>query len=115
MPVQRQPDGYTLLMALSSMTFLPEAERLYDRKPSYEYDQLVPVACVLADPGVLAVRSDSPYRSLADLVTDAKARPGQISFSSSGNMDQPEFAAFVEVDARRLIPVIRRTGRLDEK
>jgi tripartite-type tricarboxylate transporter receptor subunit TctC len=80
-----EPDGYTLLMALSSMTFLPEAERLYDRKPSYEYDQLVPVARVLADPGVLAVRSDSPYRSLADLVADAKARPGQISFSSSGN------------------------------
>jgi tripartite-type tricarboxylate transporter receptor subunit TctC len=78
-------DGYTLLMALSSMTFLPEAERLYDRKPSYEYDQLVPVARVLADPGVLAVRSDSPYRSLAHLVADANARPGQISFSSSGN------------------------------
>src|SRR5438445_1257628 len=34
-----EPDGHTLLMALSSMTFLPEAERLYDRKPSYELDQ----------------------------------------------------------------------------
>ena len=32
-----EPDGHTLLMALSSMTFLPEAERLYDRKPSYEW------------------------------------------------------------------------------
>ena len=53
-----EPDGHTLLMALSSMTFLPEAERLYDRKPSYEYDQLVPIARVLADPGVLAVRKD---------------------------------------------------------
>jgi tripartite-type tricarboxylate transporter receptor subunit TctC len=39
-----EPDGHTLIMALSSMTFLPEAERLYDRKPSYEYDQLVPIA-----------------------------------------------------------------------
>ena len=53
-----EPDGHTLLMALSSMTFLPEAERLYDRKPSYEMDQLVPIARVLADPGVLCVRSD---------------------------------------------------------
>ena len=52
-----EPDGHTLLMALSSMTFLPEAERLYDRKPSYEMDQLVPIARVLADPGVLGVRS----------------------------------------------------------
>ena len=55
-----EPDGHTLLMALSSMTFLPEAERLYDRKPSYELDQLVPIARVLADPGVLGVRKDSP-------------------------------------------------------
>ena len=52
-----EPDGHTLLMALSSMTFLPEAERLYDRKPSYELDQFVPIARVLADPGVLCVRS----------------------------------------------------------
>src|SRR5262245_21988854 len=80
-----EPDGHTLLMALSSMVFLPEAERLYDRKPSYEYDQLVPIARVLADPGVLCVRSDSPYKSVAELVADAKKRPGQISFSSSGN------------------------------
>ena len=79
------PDGHTLLMALSSMTFLPEAERLYDRKPSYELDQLVPIARVLADPGVLCVRSDAPWKTLADLVADAKKRPGQISFSSSGN------------------------------
>jgi hypothetical protein len=75
-----EPDGHTLLMALSSMTFLPEAERLYDRKPSYELDHLVPIARVLADPGVLCVRSDSPYKTLADLVADAKQRPGQISF-----------------------------------
>jgi tripartite-type tricarboxylate transporter receptor subunit TctC len=80
-----EPDGHTLLMALSSMTFLPEAERLYDRKPSYEYDQLVPIARVLADPAVLAVRKDSPYKSLADLVADARKRPRLISFSSSGN------------------------------
>src|SRR5205807_1989421 len=37
------------------------------------------------DPGVLAVRKDSPYKTLADLVADAKKRPGEISFSSSGN------------------------------
>jgi len=80
-----EPDGHTLLMALSSMTFLPEAERLYDRKPSYELEHLVPIARVLADPGVLCVRTDSPYKTLADLVADAKQRPGQISFSSSGN------------------------------
>jgi tripartite-type tricarboxylate transporter receptor subunit TctC len=80
-----EPDGHTLLMALSSMTTLPESERLYDRKPSYEYQQLVPVARVTADPVTFAVRADSPYRTFADFMADARKRPGAISFSSSGN------------------------------
>ena len=107
-----EPDGHTLLMALSSMTFLPEAERLYDRKPSYEYDQLVPVARVLADPGVLAVRKDSPYQSLADLVADAKRRPGQISFSSSGNYGAAHvpFEMFQQAAGIQLLHVPYRGG-----
>jgi tripartite-type tricarboxylate transporter receptor subunit TctC len=80
-----EPDGHTLLMTLSSVVILPEADRLFDRKPSYELDQLVPIARVLADPGVLPVLSTSPYKTLQDLIDDAKQRPGQITFSSSGN------------------------------
>jgi tripartite-type tricarboxylate transporter receptor subunit TctC len=80
-----EPDGHTLLMTLSSVVILPEADRLFERKPSYELDQLVPIARVLADPGVLPVLSTSPYKMLQDLIVDAKKRPGQITFSSSGN------------------------------
>jgi tripartite-type tricarboxylate transporter receptor subunit TctC len=57
-----EADGYTLLMTLSSVVILPEAERLFDRKPSYELDQLVPIARVLADPAVLPVMSTSPTK-----------------------------------------------------
>jgi tripartite-type tricarboxylate transporter receptor subunit TctC len=107
-----EPDGYTLLMALSSMTFLPEAERLYDRKPSYELDHLVPIARVLADPGVLCVRSDSPYKTLADLIADAKKRPGQISFSSSGNYGAAHvpFEMFQQAAGIKLLHVPYRGG-----
>ena len=107
-----EPDGHTLLMALSSMVFLPEAERLYDRKPSYEMDQLVPIARVLADPGVLGVRKDSPYHSVADLVADAKKRPGQISFSSSGNYGASHvpFEMFQQAAGMRLLHVPYRGG-----
>jgi tripartite-type tricarboxylate transporter receptor subunit TctC len=107
-----EPDGHTLLMALSSMTFLPEAERLYDRRPSYELDQLVPIARVLADPGVLCVRSDSPYKTLADLVADAKQRPGQISFSSSGNYGAAHvpFEMFQQAAGIKLLHVPYRGG-----
>jgi tripartite-type tricarboxylate transporter receptor subunit TctC len=80
-----EPDGHTMLMALSSMVFLPEAERVMERKPSYEMDQLTPIARVLADPATLPVMADGPWKSVADLVADAKKRPNQIAFSSSGN------------------------------
>ena len=107
-----EPDGHTLLMALSSMVFLPEAERLYDRKPSYELDQLVPIARVLADPGVLCVRNDSPYKTLADLVADAKKRPGQISFASSGNYGAAHvpFEMFQQAAGIKLLHVPYRGG-----
>src|SRR4051812_16627454 len=37
-----KPDGYTLLMALSSISVIPEADKLFDRKPAYTLDQLTP-------------------------------------------------------------------------
>jgi tripartite-type tricarboxylate transporter receptor subunit TctC len=79
-----EPDGYKLLMALSSITVIPEADKLFNRKPAYTLDQLVPIARVSADPTVLVVPSAAPWKTLKDLVTDAQARPGQISYSSSG-------------------------------
>jgi len=48
-------NGYTLLMTLSSLAVLPEADRLFDRPVAYEVSQFAPVARVLADPTLLAV------------------------------------------------------------
>ena len=79
-----RPDGYTLLMALSSVTILPEADKVNGKQPAYTLDQLVPVALVSADPTVLVVRAESPYKSVKDLVDAAKANPGKINFASSG-------------------------------
>jgi tripartite-type tricarboxylate transporter receptor subunit TctC len=74
-------DGYTLLLALS---IIPEVDRLFGRPPAYSRDQLAPIALLSADPTVLVVRADSPWRSVADLVAEAKRRPGAVTFSSSG-------------------------------
>ncbi len=79
-----RPDGYTVLMALSSVTILPEADRVNGRAPGYTLEQLVPVALVSADPTVLVVRSESPYKSVRDLIDAAKANPGKINYASSG-------------------------------
>jgi len=80
-----KPDGYTLLLALSSISILPEADKITGRAAMYQLDQFVPIARLTADPTVLAVRADSPWKSLQDFVADAKKRPGAITYGSSGN------------------------------
>jgi len=80
-----KPDGYTLLLALSSISILPEADKVLGRAPLYQLDQFVPIARLTADPTVLAVRADSPWKTLQDFVADARKRPGAITYGSSGN------------------------------
>jgi tripartite-type tricarboxylate transporter receptor subunit TctC len=79
------PDGYTILMALSSYSVLPEADSLLGRPQMYSYSSLRPVARFTADPTVLAVRADAPWKTVKDFVEDARKRPGAINFGSSGN------------------------------
>lgn len=81
---RQKPDGYTLMMALSSILVIPEAEKVAGRTPSYQVSQFAPIALVSSDPVVLLVRADSPWKTTADLIADAKSRPGKISYSSSG-------------------------------
>src|SRR3954468_4457989 len=80
-----KPDGYTVLLALSSISIIPEADKVLGRDPMYQLSQLVPIARFTADPTVLAVRADSPYKSVADLLEAAKKSPGSIPYGSSGN------------------------------
>src|SRR6202795_1062950 len=79
-----EPDGYTLLMTLSSLAVLPEADRLFDRPIAYEVSQFAPIARVLADPTLLAVPASAPWKTLQEFVDDAKKRPGEIPYGSSG-------------------------------
>ena len=78
------PDGYTFLMALSSISIFPVSDRINGKQPSYEMKDFAPIALVTADPTVLVVRADSPYKTLKDFVDAAKANPGKINYSSSG-------------------------------
>ena len=79
-----KPDGYTLLLALSSISIIPEADKLFGRPPAFTVDQFAPIALISADPTVRVVPADKPWRTAKDFIEDAKKRPGQISFSSSG-------------------------------
>jgi tripartite-type tricarboxylate transporter receptor subunit TctC len=80
-----KPDGYTVLMALSSYSVIPEADTLLGRAPMYALGDLRPLARFTADPTVLAVRADAPWKSVKDFIDDARKRPGAINYGSSGN------------------------------
>jgi len=79
-----KPDGYTLLLALSSISIIPEADKLFGRPPAFTVDQFAPVALISADPTILVVRAESPWKTAKEFIEDAKKRPNQISYSSSG-------------------------------
>ena len=78
-------DGYTVLMSLSSLVVLPEADKILQRPPMFQVNQLKPIARFTADPTVLVVRAESPWRTYAEFMDYVKTNPGKISFGSSGN------------------------------
>lgn len=80
-----KPDGYTVLMALSSLTVIPEADALRGRAPMFNLCELRPLARFTADPTVLVVRADAPWKTVQAFLDDAKKRPGAINYGSSGN------------------------------
>jgi len=79
-----KPDGYTLMVALSSISQMPEVDALFGRPPIYKLKDFAPIALLSADPTVLVVKAEAPWKTVADFVADAKKRPDEIKYSSSG-------------------------------
>jgi tripartite-type tricarboxylate transporter receptor subunit TctC len=72
------PDGNTLLMVANSFVINPSLKKLnYDPFTSF-----APVCHLVSSPLIIAVNSDSPYRTLADLVNAVHAKPGALTLSS---------------------------------
>ena len=81
--VAKATDGATVLMATGgAITVAPQLQSKLPYDPRHD---LVPVALIADTPMTVAVRSDSPYKTLADALRDAKARPGQVTYASTGN------------------------------
>jgi tripartite-type tricarboxylate transporter receptor subunit TctC len=79
-----KPDGYTLLSHITSISGFAEVDRLFGRQPKFTNADFIPLARFVADPCVLIVNDQQPWHTLAELVSDAKNRPNEIVFSSSG-------------------------------
>jgi tripartite-type tricarboxylate transporter receptor subunit TctC len=74
------PDGYVLLFNSSAQSINPA---LYAKLP-YDNKDFVDIAPVAAQPNILVVSPASSIKSVADLIAEAKAKPGQINFGSAG-------------------------------
>ena len=79
-----KPDGYTLLMHIVSISGFAEVDKLFGRPAKFTRDDFVPISRFIADPMVLVVNDKQPYQTLKEFVDDAKKRPNEIIFSSSG-------------------------------
>jgi tripartite-type tricarboxylate transporter receptor subunit TctC len=79
-----KPDGYTLLSHIVSISGFAAVDKLFGRQPKFTNADFIPICRVVADPIVMIANKDLPYRTLKDLVADAKANPNKVIYSSSG-------------------------------
>jgi len=79
-----KPDGYTLLVHIVSISGFSEVDKLFGRPPKFTRADFIPIARLTSGPMVLLVNDKQPYKTVKDLVDDAKKRPNGIIFSSSG-------------------------------
>ncbi len=95
-----KPDGYTLglgsLPALNTIILDPERKALFDLK------SLVFIINQVIDPGIIWAKGDSPYKTLKDLLDDARKRPGQIRAATTGILGDDHLAILMLEEAAKV-------------
>ena len=81
--VKSQPDGYTI--KFGSTSSIAVSPNLYPKLPYDILRDLTPVAQVASAPILLAVHPSVPARTMRDLIALARAKPGQLTYASSGS------------------------------
>src|SRR5438477_7307857 len=75
------PDGYTLIMVASGHATNP---LLYSKIPYDTFKDFTPLSLLASSPNILLVRADSPFKTLADMISQARSKPGSLSFAHAG-------------------------------
>jgi tripartite-type tricarboxylate transporter receptor subunit TctC len=79
-----KPDGYTLLSHNTGLSGYAEVDKLFGRPPKTTRAHFIPLARLVADPVLLLVNEQQPYKTLKDFIDGAKAQPDTLVFSSGG-------------------------------
>src|SRR6202140_3092265 len=79
--VAAPPGGYTLIVVASGHATNPF---LYPKIPYDTFKDFTPISLLASSPNVLLVRADSPFKTLADMIAQARSKPGSLSFGHAG-------------------------------
>src|SRR6476661_6103618 len=79
-----KPDGYTLLSHNTGISGYAEVDKLFGRPAKTTRADFIPLARLIADPVLLLVNDQQPYKTLKEFIEGAKANPGKLVFSSGG-------------------------------
>src|ERR1700687_1699411 len=80
--VTSPPDGYTLIVVASGHATNPF---LYPKIPYDTFKDFAPISLLASSPNILLVRADSPFKTLGDIIAQARSKPGSLSFAHAGN------------------------------
>lgn len=80
----QKPDGYNILVTTPNIYLVVEKNKAQNIESPYKLEQIQPLALTSADPLFLVVQIESPYKTLKELIADAKAKDGQLTYSTSG-------------------------------
>lgn len=83
------PDGYTLLMGISTLAILPS---MHEKLPYDAIRDLAPITQTVAAPNILVVHPSLPVRSVKQLIAFARKRPGELNFASAGLGSNPHLS-----------------------
>jgi len=76
------PDGYTLIVVASGHATNPF---LYEKLPYDTFKAFTPISLLASSPNILLVKADSPFRTVADVIAQARAKPGSLAYGHAGN------------------------------
>jgi len=97
---RQKPDGYYLgvpsLPALNTIILDPE------RKAAFNVDSFLPIINQVLDPGIIYVKAGSPYKTLKDLLEDARKRPGEIRAATTGILGDDHLAILMMEEAAKV-------------
>src|SRR6185295_10859241 len=86
--VKSPPDGYTLILVATGHAINPH----FHAKLPYEFGDFTPISLIASSPNMLLVRADSPFKTVADVVAAARAKPGLLAYGHAGNGTSPHLA-----------------------